>query len=143
LLFVIKLFFSAGRLDDVIVLATGEKTVAAPIEDRIAASRLVDWAVMFGRSRNQVGVLIEPKVFPKDEKSFIDNVWTDIEAANELAPTFGRIFKNMILLTRPEKRMKKADKGSVMKKATIAQFEKEIQELCVAFSISVSGTRFD
>ncbi|KAF9223036.1 acetyl-CoA synthetase-like protein [Gyrodon lividus] len=50
-----------GRVDDVITLASGEKTVPAPMEGIVASSLLLDGAVMFGRERTQVGILIEPR----------------------------------------------------------------------------------
>lgn len=50
-----------GRLDDILVLSSGEKTVPAPMESIIGASPYVNGTVMFGRGRNQVGVLIEPR----------------------------------------------------------------------------------
>jgi long-subunit acyl-CoA synthetase (AMP-forming) len=52
---------SAGRMDDVITLASGEKVVPAPIESIINSSPLVKAALVFGRERNQVGILIEPR----------------------------------------------------------------------------------
>lgn len=42
------------------MLASGEKTVPTPMEDIINSSPLVQGSVMFGRERNQVGVLVEP-----------------------------------------------------------------------------------
>ena len=60
-----------GRADDVIMLANGEKTVPGPMEGVIMSSALVQGAVMFGRERNQVGVLLEPApahaIDPADE----------------------------------------------------------------------------
>ena len=44
-----------------ITLASGEKTVPTPMEGVIVASPLLQGAVMFGRERNQVGVLVEPR----------------------------------------------------------------------------------
>ena len=44
-----------------ITLASGEKTVPAPIECIIMSSPLLQGVVMFGRERNQVGVLVEPR----------------------------------------------------------------------------------
>jgi long-subunit acyl-CoA synthetase (AMP-forming) len=52
---------SVGRADDVITLASGEKTVPTPMEGIIIGSPLLQGAVMFGRERNQVGVLVEPR----------------------------------------------------------------------------------
>ena len=50
-----------GRLDDVIVLSTGEKTVPVPSETHIAGHPYVAAAIMFGRRRTQVGLLVEPQ----------------------------------------------------------------------------------
>ena len=52
---------SVGRADDVIMLASGEKTVPAPMEGIISSSPFVQGVLMFGRERNQVGVLVEPR----------------------------------------------------------------------------------
>lgn len=55
-----KYHCSVGRLDDVLIMANGEKTVPGPMEDIMMSSPFIKGAVMFGRERNQVGVLIEP-----------------------------------------------------------------------------------
>jgi long-subunit acyl-CoA synthetase (AMP-forming) len=65
-----------------LVLSSGEKAVPAPIESIIGASPYVNGIVMFGRGRNQVGVLIEPRpgyeIDVDDEKQlseFRNGVW--------------------------------------------------------------------
>lgn len=50
-----------GRVDDVLILASGEKTVPGPMESTIRSCPFVNEAVMFGRERNQVGVLVQPQ----------------------------------------------------------------------------------
>jgi long-subunit acyl-CoA synthetase (AMP-forming) len=50
---------SVGRVDDVLVLANGEKVVPGSTEGTIVSHEAVRGAVMFGRGRNQVGVLVE------------------------------------------------------------------------------------
>ncbi|KAJ7671148.1 acetyl-CoA synthetase-like protein [Mycena rosella] len=130
------LFRIVGRLDDVLIMANGEKTVPGPMEDIIMASPAIMGAVMFGRERNQVGVLIEPnpqyKLDPEDEgqlAKFRNLIWPVVEEANEDAPAFARIYKEMILVTGRGKPMLRAPKGTVMKKATIALYEQEIEAL--------------
>ena len=73
---------SVGRRDDVIVLASGEKTVPAPMESIISSCPKVQGVVMFGRQRNQVGILIEPRpeyhIDTQDDQAvqdFRDQVW--------------------------------------------------------------------
>ncbi|KAK2461112.1 hypothetical protein APHAL10511_006891 [Amanita phalloides] len=125
-----------GRADDVIILASGEKTVPAPMESVIASSPLVQGVVMFGRERNQVGVLIEPspgyEVNVSDERAvaeFRNQIWPAIEEANKPSPAFSRIFKELILITSADKPMKRAAKGTVQRKATINDYEAEINAL--------------
>jgi len=48
-----------GRVDDVLILSSGEKTVPTPMEDIIITNPYVSCAVMFGRGRPHVGILIE------------------------------------------------------------------------------------
>ncbi|KAJ7688597.1 hypothetical protein B0H17DRAFT_1160269 [Mycena rosella] len=130
------LFRIVGRLDDVLIMANGEKTVPGPIENVIMASPAVSGAVMFGRERNQVGVLIEPhpqhKLDPNDVQQlarFRNMIWPLVEKANESAPTFARIYKEMILVTGSSKPMVRAPKGTVSKKATVALYKEEIEAL--------------
>jgi long-subunit acyl-CoA synthetase (AMP-forming) len=67
---------SVGRVDDVIILASGEKTVPAPIETIINSSPLLKGSVMFGRERNQAGILVEPHpehaIDVNDEKAVVE-----------------------------------------------------------------------
>ncbi|KAJ7761183.1 putative aminoadipate reductase [Mycena maculata] len=130
------LYRIVGRLDDVLIMANGEKTVPGPMEDIMMASQFIRGVTMFGRERNQVGVLVEPspqyKFDPSDEKqlaNFRNLVWPSIEEANENSPAFARIYKEMILVTQPGKPMLRAPKGTVNKKATIALYNEEIEAL--------------
>jgi hypothetical protein len=53
--------YSVGRLDDVLIHSSGEKTVPAPMEILIGSSPLLSGVCMFGRGRSQTGVLVEPR----------------------------------------------------------------------------------
>ncbi|KAJ6558269.1 acetyl-CoA synthetase-like protein [Mycena capillaripes] len=141
------LYRIVGRLDDVLIMANGEKTVPGPMEDIMMASPLIMGAIMFGRERNQVGVLIEPnphyELDPKDEQAvpkYRDLIWPVVEEANENSPAFARIYKEMILITQPEKPMVRAPKGTVIKKATIASYKQEIEELYNVIAASANAT---
>ncbi|KAF8550863.1 acetyl-CoA synthetase-like protein [Imleria badia] len=125
-----------GRRDDVIVLASGEKTVPAPMESIIGSNSMVQGVVMFGRQRNQVGILVELRpeyrVDTQNDhavKEFRDKIWPWVEEANEAAPAFSRIFKEMILITDGDKPMKRTAKGSVQRKVVIKDYESEIETL--------------
>jgi hypothetical protein len=111
----------------------------------------IDCALVFGHGEEQVGVLLEPhsKVPVGDAQArdeLIDAVWyvNDIEnlcvrhlflarptvqAANERAPVFARILKEMIMLTLPDKPMVKAGKGTVLRARTVRAYDDEIRQL--------------
>jgi acyl-coenzyme A synthetase/AMP-(fatty) acid ligase len=68
---------STGRVDDVLILTSGENVVPAPMENIIMSSPLVSGALIFGRGRNQVGVLLEPRpdVQVDDLVEFRNKIW--------------------------------------------------------------------
>lgn len=78
---------SVGRLDDVIILASGENMVPGPLETVIMSSPVVSGAVIFGRERNQVGVLIErtPGVAAVDIVEFRNIIWYAVVYPGELS----------------------------------------------------------
>ena len=52
-----------------------------------------------------------------------------VEEANKLAPSFARIFKELIIVTSPKKPMDRAGKGTTMRKMTLTNYAKEIEQL--------------
>ncbi|CAL1703617.1 unnamed protein product [Somion occarium] len=125
-----------GRLDDVIVLGTGEKIVPIPQEGHIGSLSYVSGAVMFGREKTQAGIIIELRqgfaFDPNDEQvlvAFRNKIWPHVEEANKLAPTFARIFKEMIIVTDPARPMARAGKGTVQRKIVLREYANEIEKL--------------
>ncbi|KAJ6611012.1 hypothetical protein B0H10DRAFT_1953401 [Mycena sp. CBHHK59/15] len=125
-----------GRIDDVIVHTSGEKTVPTPMEDIVMSSPFVTGAVMFGREREQTGILIETipslQIDVRDATQLTElrnKLWPMIEEANKIAPAFSRIFKEMIIATSVDKPFPRAGKGTVMRKAAISLHALEIEAL--------------
>lgn len=119
-----------------VILANGEKVVPAPTEGMLLAHPFVQGALVFGRERNFVGVLVEPvsdRAFnPTNDAElaeFRNAVWRAVEEANAQAPAFGRVLKEMILITRQEKPLPRAAKGTVNRKAAIKLYEDEIAQM--------------
>ena len=52
-----------------------------------------------------------------------------VEEANKGAPTFARIFKEMILVTAEDKPLPRVAKGTVAKKAAVKLYDGEIDAL--------------
>jgi hypothetical protein len=91
---------------------------------------------MFGRERNQAGLLIEPaehhEIDPTDEAAlaaYRNEIWPAVEEANRVAPAFGRVFKEMILVTSLSKPLPRAAKGTVSHKAAVLLYDEEIRAL--------------
>ncbi|KAJ7794428.1 Alpha/Beta hydrolase protein [Mycena olivaceomarginata] len=125
-----------GRLDEVITHSSGEKTVPGPMLDIIMSSPHITGAVMFGRERLQTGILIETtpelqiNVHNATQLAELRNkIWPIIEEANENAPAFSRIFKEMILIASSDKPLPRAGKGTVQSKAAIILYAQEIESL--------------
>ncbi|KAI6017887.1 putative aminoadipate reductase [Pisolithus marmoratus] len=143
------LYKIVGRLDDVLVLSSGEKAVPAPMENVIRTSSYVSGVCMFGRARSQTGVLVEPRaeyaIDVEDQKQvaeFRNLIWhvrPVVEEANQDAPNFSRIFKEMILVTSRDKPMLRTGKGTVTKKATLSLYESEINALYESVEASATA----
>ncbi|CAA7263094.1 unnamed protein product [Cyclocybe aegerita] len=132
-----------GRMDDVIMHSTGEKTVPGPMEGIVINNPLIHAAVMFGRSHDQAGILIEPapgrNVDPanlEEVSQFRNEIWPTIEEANEVAPAFSKIYKEMVLITKREKPLPRSPKGSVMRKAALQLYEVEIEDLYTSVEVT-------
>ncbi|KAF8219495.1 putative aminoadipate reductase [Tricholoma matsutake] len=137
-----------GRIDDVIMHSSGEKTVPAPMENIILSSHLVMGAVMFGRQHDQPGVLIEPKqeyaidVQDQEQLSELRNkLWSApvIDEANRVAPAFSRVFKEMILITSKDKPLPRTGKGTVTRKAALETYDSEIEVLYATVESNARG----
>ncbi|KAJ7054635.1 putative aminoadipate reductase [Mycena amicta] len=122
-----------GRIDDVIVHSSGEKTVPAPMEDIVSGSPIVAAVVMFGWKHDEAGILIE--TIPSAEIDINDveavtklrnKLWPIIEQANHHAPAFSRIFKEMILFTAADKPLPRTGKRTVMRKLALKEYAEEI-----------------
>ncbi|EKM52250.1 uncharacterized protein PHACADRAFT_211524 [Phanerochaete carnosa HHB-10118-sp] len=135
-----------GRKDDVITLSTGEKIVPIPQEAYIASIPLIDGCMMFGREREQPGILIEPRPEHAIEQhneaalvAFRNKIWPQIKEANELAPAFARIYKEMIIVTDPDKPLSRSGKGTPIRKQVLVAYSEEIEKLYETISASTNN----
>ncbi|KAJ4474509.1 acetyl-CoA synthetase-like protein [Lentinula aciculospora] len=139
-----------GRVDDVVVLSTGEKCVPAPMENSLMMSPLIQGVVMFGRQRDQPGVLVEPSPGneveiddPKQISTYRNRIWPVIEEANQLVPSYSRVFKETILVSFPEKPLPRAAKGTILRKAAFQLYEKEIDGIYETIQSSANSSPVD
>ncbi|QRW09275.1 AMP binding enzyme [Ceratobasidium sp. AG-Ba] len=125
-----------GRLDDQIILLNGEKVNPGPMEEEIVKSPIVLFAAMFGRERNQTGVLIDllPAAKPRGmdaagQKELIEEIWPYIEKANAISPTHARLDKSTIVFTRDDRPLPYTPKGTVPRSATMKLYGDDIDAM--------------
>ncbi|KAK0210917.1 hypothetical protein DFS33DRAFT_1371246 [Desarmillaria ectypa] len=99
-----------GRTDDQIMHNTGEKTNPGPLGIMLNQDPHILALVMFGRGKFQAGVPVEPKrEFSFDPADtvllgpFRNQIWPSVERMNAPAPQHSRLFKEMILVAKPDK----------------------------------------
>ncbi|TFK74161.1 acetyl-CoA synthetase-like protein [Pluteus cervinus] len=141
-----RLWKIVGRIDDVIIHSSGEKTVPAPMENTILSSQWVEAVVLFGREHDFVGVLVEPREAvnpfnPRELDDFIDKIWPVIEEANQKAPASSRIYKSMIIVTSPDKPMTRAGKSTIQREASLKLYEQEINQMFEAVESTAKGSK--
>jgi len=61
-----------------------------------------------------------------------------IENANKVAPTFSKLFKEMILITSQEKPILRSGKGTVMRKLSLQIYNDEIEALYEQLSLNAT-----
>ncbi|KAI0802060.1 hypothetical protein BC629DRAFT_1496418 [Irpex lacteus] len=132
-----------GRIDDVIVLSTGENIVPIPQEAHLVSNTMIAGAVMFGRSRDFPGVLIEPRAANAVDNAdkaavsvFINTIWPIIEEANKHSGTHARITRDMVILTDAARPLPRAAKGTVIRKQALALYDDDIEILYASIANS-------
>ncbi|KAF9265405.1 acetyl-CoA synthetase-like protein [Marasmius fiardii PR-910] len=138
------LFKLVGRVDDVLIHSSGEKTVPGPMEKIVMESPLVKGAVIFGHGRSQPGILIEPSFSALSQElslgEFRNAIWPHIDAANAIAPAFSRIYKEMIIVTEEGRPLARTPKDTVIRKMSIKEYDGEIDALYETIESNSGGS---
>ncbi|RDW93186.1 uncharacterized protein DSM5745_00508 [Aspergillus mulundensis] len=122
---------AAGRTDDLIVLANGEKVVPRVLESLLCENKHVKAAVAFGEGHFQIGVIVEPAqgVAMGEIEAFKLSLWPAIVEAGKRMDSHARISSlSSIIIAPTEKPLPRSDKGSVLRKETYRVFESEVQQ---------------
>ncbi|KAI1461664.1 hypothetical protein F4805DRAFT_412942 [Annulohypoxylon moriforme] len=121
-----------GRADDIIVFSTGEKLNPLDMESIIVANPAVRAAIVTGYERFQSSLIVEavdPPTNGFQKEELLEAIWPSVRKANEEIPSYGRIHRNMIVFTTPEKPMPRAGKGTVQRKQAVDMYTSEIDAL--------------
>ncbi|EME39171.1 hypothetical protein DOTSEDRAFT_75050 [Dothistroma septosporum NZE10] len=133
-----------GRNDDVLVLSNGEKLNPVDTEARINGSHpSVTGALVIGQGRFAAGLLLEVQGIdtsnPSEVSELLAEIWPTIDATNRDAPAHGHLSKDFILFTSADKPFSRTPKLSVRRKASIALYEEEINQMYEGYSKGVDN----
>ncbi|KAJ9484438.1 hypothetical protein VN97_g8930 [Penicillium thymicola] len=107
-----------GRADDIIVFSTGEKLNPVSIEGAIMGHPAVFSAQVVGSKQFHAGLIIEPVQYPNNEKErqlFLDDIWPTIETVNAETVAHGRILRDYVFLSDPQRPFPRAGKGTIQR----------------------------
>lgn len=127
-----NLWTYGGRTDDLIVLSTGEKFNPIPAELMLKGCSVVKDTLIVGDGRSQAALLVECDAeatagMPNEE--ILNELWPFIQKINLTLPTQGRLLRTNIVFATTEKEFSRSPKGSVQRRATVAIFEAELDNL--------------
>jgi thioester reductase-like protein len=135
-------FNPVGRADDLIILNTGEKVLPAILENLLTESSLIKAALAFGDGRFELGIIIEPTELrlPDQYDDFKSKIWPLVTEAGEKMDNHAQISSTYAIIVTPaEKKMLRSDKGSILRRDTIAMFEQEIEEVYMLLETDTQG----
>lgn len=118
-----------GRCDNIITFSHGRKLNVLPMEKIITSHTAVSAAMVVGQARMQSALLIEasqPFCSNKDIARLVDSVWPYVERANQTCDEHGRISRDRIIFSSPEKPMVRSKNGNIDRRGTLTRYEKEI-----------------
>ncbi|KIA75602.1 hypothetical protein HK57_00616 [Aspergillus ustus] len=139
-----------GRADDIIVFSTGEKLNPTTIEGAVIGHAGVRGAQVVGAGQFHAALLIEPAQQPADEQEkqrFLDDVWPIIEKVNEQTVAHGRILRDYVFLSDPERPFPRAGKGTIQRAMATKLYADDIRRIFAASSdtngVAVTGVELD
>lgn len=121
-----------GRSDNIIVFSSGEKLNPVTIEEIVGDHALLKGAIVVGSERFHAGLIVEPHVYPQTEeekREVLDSVWPLVEKANEETVQHGRIGRDMLVLSNPDKPFLRAGKGTIQRALTVKLYADEIKHM--------------
>jgi thioester reductase-like protein len=121
-----------GRADDIVVLGNGEKFNPVTMEAIIQGAPFLAGALIVGQGKFQAALIVEPKedTLPGDaQDKLVESIWPWVQKANVDGPAHAQIFRSKILLTRSEKPLVRAGKGTIVRQKSTEAYEDEIDAL--------------
>lgn len=124
-------FQPTARVDDLIVLKTGEKVPPHILETMLSDRSDVRAALAFGQGQFEIGALIEPS-YPISEDllaEYKNAIWPTVLDAGKKMDAHARISSlDALVVLRPGQELPRSGKGSVLRKASYDEFSDEIEK---------------
>lgn len=126
-----------SRVDDMIVLSSSHKLRPFEMETILQGDEAISAALVTGNGRPVPLLILEPSQSARtkmaEKGEFIDEVWASVVKANSIVPTYGRIRRSRIILSRPESPFIRTPKGTIARKATEELY---VEDIAKSFSYS-------
>lgn len=121
----------AGRTDDFVKLASMTKFSAGHVEVLLDRHPLVRDTVVGGDGRKEPFVLVQLQESEgqRAREEVLADIWPVFEEANALVAEEIRLRKEMVLFATPDRPFRKAGKGTINRRATLADYEDEIRRM--------------
>lgn len=138
-------FSIAGRTDDLICLATGEKVRPTILESLLNQHEDVKVATAFGDQQFELGVIVETvKTIDLDKvENFKASIWPIIEEAGRQMDAHARIMSPAAILVVRPGALPRSDKGTILRNAVAKKFAKEIASVYGNLEANVDAPPFD
>lgn len=121
-----------ARADDIIVFSTGEKLNPVTIESAVQNHPSVTGAQVVGSRYFHAALLIEPAQHPsndQEKKAFLDEIWPIIEKVNAETVAHGRISRDFVFLSDPERPFPRAGKGTIQRAMAVKVYKDDIDRI--------------
>ena len=129
----------AGRTDDLIILANGQKVSPGAMEIMLSERDDVKAALAFGDGCLQIGLIIEPaaSIHLDSHKAFVNAIWPSIIQAGGKMERHAQISeRDAIIVLEPGKKFPRSDKGAVLRRETYQLFAEDIKHAYTLLSNS-------
>ncbi|RAL16167.1 acetyl-CoA synthetase-like protein [Aspergillus homomorphus CBS 101889] len=124
-----------GRADDILIFSNGEKLNPTTIEGAVMGHPGVLGAQVVGTNYFHAALIIEPAQHPKTEQEkqrFLDDVWPIVEKVNTETVAHGRISRDYVFLSDPDRPFPRAGKGTIQRAMVVKVYADDIQRIFAA-----------
>ncbi|KAH9922935.1 uncharacterized protein B0H18DRAFT_1016223 [Fomitopsis serialis] len=137
-----------GRVDDQIMLSTGEIVYPSSIESQLCQDERIKGAVMFGRGQSKVGVVIEldyASAAKEGEHDCVidigDMVMPVVERVNAMSPPYARIDRRLTIFAHESKPFTYSLKGTPRRALVMKDYQPEIEAAFQQYNAEASQTQ--